>query len=416
MGTLATQKRISFFGNFGRQNLGNECTLQAIIYNISKYLPDAEINCICPNPEDTSARYNIPAFLMSEHHAKGFNSRVWPWQNNPLMRLLRRVLIRIPTELLQWIKAFKTLKGTDMLVMTGTGMLGDFGIGPFDLHYEIIKWSIIAKLRRCKLLFVSVGAGPIDHPLSRWLVKLALSLADYRSYRDSFSKQYMESIGFERNDDRVYPDLAFSLPTAMMPECNSRDRQRPIIGIGLMEYYSKACDPQRGENIYHGYIEKLATFVTWLLEHKHTVRLLIGDVLYDKRVKQDVKELIEKNGLKFEKAQIIDEPVSSVEQLLSQLETTDIVVATRFHNILLALMLNKPVVSISYHEKNDLLMAGVGLEEYCQHIDQFDVDKLIKQFTTLEENAESLKPKIKQKTEAYRKALDDQYACIFNIV
>jgi len=34
-----------------------------------------------------------------------------------------------------WLKAFRTLKGTTMLVMTGTGMLSDFGIGPLDLHY-----------------------------------------------------------------------------------------------------------------------------------------------------------------------------------------------------------------------------------------------------------------------------------------
>jgi polysaccharide pyruvyl transferase WcaK-like protein len=54
-----------------------------------------------------------------------------------------------------------------MLVMTGTGMLGDVGILPFDLHYDILKWSIMAKLRRCKLLFVSVGVGPMRHPLSR---------------------------------------------------------------------------------------------------------------------------------------------------------------------------------------------------------------------------------------------------------
>jgi len=32
---------ISFFGNFGTQNLGNEYTLQAIIHNVHKYLPDA---------------------------------------------------------------------------------------------------------------------------------------------------------------------------------------------------------------------------------------------------------------------------------------------------------------------------------------------------------------------------------------
>lgn len=123
MSTLATRKRISLFGNFGRQNLGNECTLQAMIHNVHKYLPNREINCVCIDPKDVSARYNIPGFPMSDRYAKRLDSRVWSGQRNVLRRLVRRVLIRIPMELLQWVKAFKILKDTDMLVITGTGML-----------------------------------------------------------------------------------------------------------------------------------------------------------------------------------------------------------------------------------------------------------------------------------------------------
>ena len=34
---------ITFFGNFGTQNLGNECTLRAIIQNTRKHLPMATV-------------------------------------------------------------------------------------------------------------------------------------------------------------------------------------------------------------------------------------------------------------------------------------------------------------------------------------------------------------------------------------
>src|SRR2546425_528780 len=137
-----TQTKICFFGNFGTQNLGNESTLEAMIHNVRRYLPDATVSCICTDPEDTSARYSVSAFRMSDRFRKEFKWRALAWRNNPVIRLLRRILIRIPAELIQWIKAFRTLKGVGMLVMTGTGMLGDFGIRPFDLHYEILKWSI----------------------------------------------------------------------------------------------------------------------------------------------------------------------------------------------------------------------------------------------------------------------------------
>lgn len=153
--------------------------------------------------------------------------------------------------------------------------------------------------------------------------------------------------------------------------------------------------------------------MTWLLENKYTVRVLIGDILYDSSVKQDLMDLLKKHESSFEEGQIINEPIFTVEQLLSQLAGTDIVVSPRFHNIVLALMLNKPVISLSYNEKFDALMNEFGLAEYCQGIDHFDVDKLIEQFIKLEKNAENLKPRIKQKTEEYRRALDEQYAFIF---
>lgn len=410
-----TRKHISIFGNFGTQNLGNEYTLQAMIQSIRRYLPDATVSCICSNPDDTSARYDdVSAFRMSPRYGKGVKSRARARRNNALIRNLRRLLISIPAEVMHWLEAFKTLKGTNMLVMTGTGMLGDFGIGPFDLHYEILKWSIIARLRGCKVLFVSVGAGRIDHSLSRWLVKSALSLADYRSYRDGFSKACLESIGFNTSADFLYPDLAFSLPALDVADLRNHSGNGRVIGLGLMEYYGKACSREHGEDIYQDYLRKISAFAGWLLKQKYTVRLLVGDLLYDTRVKHDVITILNRDGWSYEEGQLIDEPISSVEGLLAQLAATDLVVATRFHNVLLALMLNKPVVSISYDPKNDALMAGVGLAEYCQHIEHLDVKKLIDQFIALEENNAILKPFIEQRAEEFRRRLDEQYTVIFS--
>jgi polysaccharide pyruvyl transferase WcaK-like protein len=351
---------------------------------------------------------------MSYRNAASFRSRAGRLSSNPLIRLARRLFIRVPLELLDWLKAFRALKGTHKLMMVGTGMLGDFGIGPFDLHYEILKWSIIAKMRRCKLLFVSVGAGPIDHPLSRRIVKCAISLADYRSYRDTFSQQYLDSIGFNASRDRVYPDLAFSLLRAEMPVSKSRARNGRIVGLGLMEYYGKDYNPERSQRIYQDYIEGVTHFAAWLLRHGYSLRLLIGDVTYDKGVRSDVLRLLQEQGVRFDPGQIIDEPVASVEQLCVQLTQTDMVVATRFHNILLALMLNKPVVALSYHEKVRSLMADMGLAEYCQDIAGLDIEKLIRQFINLQENADAIRSSIKRKADEYRMALDEQYGHICN--
>jgi polysaccharide pyruvyl transferase WcaK-like protein len=403
---------VSLFGNFGTHNLGNEYTLQATIHNVHKYLPQAEVSCICTSPREVTASHEVPAFPISDRLVKvstGEERRGW---KSAVAKFFRRLLVRLPRELARWIQAFRALKGTRMLVMTGTGMLGDFGIGPFDLHYEILKWSLLAKARRSKLLFVGVGAGPIAHRLSRWIVQGALSLADYRSYRDDFSKHYLASIGFDTRNDSVCPDLAFSLkPEPPVPPGQNRGGR--VVGLGLMDYYGNDPTGRSSEATYQQYLEQMTTFLAWLLERNYTVRLLIGDATYDTRIRGDVVKKLQERGIRYDQRQIVDEPIGSVEELIDQLAATDVVVATRFHNLVLALMLNKPVVALSYHEKIGSLMAGAGMAEYCQSIHGLEVDLLVQQFEKLEQNSQILKSSLEQTVEKYREMLDRQYLRIF---
>jgi polysaccharide pyruvyl transferase WcaK-like protein len=402
---------ITLFGIFGAQNLGNECTLQAMLQHARRRVPNARIHCICSNPSDTSARHDVCASPMSGRPRGG--SRRGRAGDHPAVRLLRAAVVRVPAEIRHCITAFQTLKASDMLVMTGTGMVGEFGIRPFDLHYEILKWSIIAKLRGCRVLFVSVGGGALASPLSRWLVKAALSLADYRSYRDAESKTYVDSLGVDTRGDGVYPDLAFSLPPLDDVAAPARGTEPPVIGVGLMDYYGAACRQDAGEQTYRAYVETVTTFVAWLLHHGYRVRLVIGDVKYDTRVRQDVLSSLRARGTTGDSTQLLAEPIRSVDELLAQLAGTDLVVATRFHNVLLALMLKKPVLSISYHPKNDSLMRAVGLGDYCQPIDRLDVDRLIAQFRALERNKPAVISALEPRIDEYRRRLDEQYTAIF---
>jgi len=401
------RNKISLFGHFGQINFGNESTLQAILYHLHRHIPDAETTCICTYPDVTTRTYNIDAVPMTGVFVKP----LW-LRGNPAARFLRKIIIGIPSELYRWLAAIRILKGMGMLIVPGTGLLTDVcglsGWGP----YTMFKWSLVAKLCRCKLLFVSVGAGPVYSALGKYFVKSALSLADFRSYRDNASLEYLKGIGFPTNSDRVYPDLVFSLPEAVITSDNSEKKRRSVVGLGLMEYYGKPSVDSPGNATYLAYLENLVVFLRWLLAHEYDARLLIGDV-GDRRVTEEFKSLLKERSLIYDEARIIDEPVSSVEHLISQLAATDIVVATRFHNVLLALLLNRPVISISFHHKCASLMSEMGLGEYCHDINHMNAGRLIEQFQDVERNAEKLKPVIRQKVEQSRKALDEQYSLIF---
>ena len=413
-GVLADERadrpeRIAFFGNFGMQNLGNESTLAAMIKNARQRLPDAELTCICPDPQDTSARHGIAASLLSYRFSREFAAR--PASSNPVVGFVRRLCVRLPSEVLELFRAFRALRGVTMLVMTGTGMLSDFGIRPLGLHYEILKWSLLAKLRGARLMFVSVGAGPIALPLSRFLVKLALSLADYRSYRDDFSRSYLKEVGFDTGGEEVYPHIAFSLPMRARSPAGGDGR---VVAVGLMDYYGSRASSRVGEEAYLDYVSKVAKFVSWLVEHDYRVRLLIGDVTYDRRSVADVLQMLRAWGTPSRDGQIVAAPVASAERLVEELAGTDLVVATRFHNVLLGLMLGKPVVALSYHPKLAALMEAMGLSQYCHEVDHLDVERLIEQFTDAERNRARLAAAVERRSAECRRALDRQYQAIFD--
>ena len=91
---------------------------------------------------------------------------------------------------------------------------------PPELPLDVLRWSLAARLAGARLVFLSVGAGPIDQTWSRRFLRLAVSLAHEVSYRDSRSQDFMASIGRDVGSDRVLPDLALALD----PPDRSRDR------------------------------------------------------------------------------------------------------------------------------------------------------------------------------------------------
>ena len=398
--------KVSFFGHFGSANSGNESTLLAILSRLRALFPEAEFRCICTNPESFAARDGIEAVPITSRTAK-----IWD-RDIPVAKRVLLAFAGVGAELRQYACAFAMLKGTDMLIVPGTGLVTDaFGLAHFG-PYNQFKWVLMAKLRRCRVLFVSVGAGPIDRTLGRALVKASLSLADYRSYRDDASREYLRGIGFRSDRDRVYPDMVFSLPEALLSNGHPRpQRKRRVVGLGLMVYAGKysAVDPR--PETYRVYLESLAAFATWLLEHDYDIRLLLGDG--DTNVIEDFRSVLRERLGSNGEERIVERPIVSVQDVLGELAATDVVVATRFHNVLLAMLLNKPVIAIAFHHKCSSLMRDMRLSEYCHDIEHMDVDRLIGQFIRLEQNREAVKSTIRQGVGEARAAVDEQYDLLF---
>ena len=395
--------KVSLFGNFGVANLGNDATLLVVVSRLRLLFPDGELCCICTAPENVAATHELEAV---PHTRRGV--RIWD-RSLRLGERLRTASAGLSEEVHEYARAWRVLKDTNLFIVPGTGLLTDAwglaGWGP----YGLFKWSLVAKLRGCRVMFVSVGAGPIQSALGRRLVKWALSFASYRSYRDLESKRVVGDLGIDTREDPVYPDLVFDLSRPANSTHSAPTRDRAVVGVGLMEYAWRYSASSPTDDTYGHYIASLAAFVRWLLDRDHDVRLILGDS--DSAAIDDLRVLLPHEG--STDARVSFHPAESVDDLLFQLDTTDVVVATRFHNVLFSLLLGKPVVALSFHHKCSALMEQMRLSEYCHDIHDMSTERLIAQFEAAVGDAEDLSRTITERVEVFRQALTEQYGRIF---
>lgn len=401
--------RIVLYGHFGSGNIGNDSSLEAMLHAIKQYRPSAEVICICTGPQVVRERFGIETREIGSTQY-GENQR----SANRLLSLFRKVWRRISAEVEFWVKRPHWFRRGDQFIVVGTGAVDDMSVKhPWNAPYELYKWCSVAKMGGARLIFLSVGVGPIVNRVSRFLMLRALRKADYRSYRETVAFDYLKSVGFDTSGDLLYPDLVFSLPKDSLPAPKVTGSTPLVVGLGLINYYGWGYDPQRGERTYQEYVSKIKCFVEWLLERGHTIRVICGDDV-DQRPVYEVMEFVT-NDKPGHMQNLIVERIPDVRELFEQIAQTDIVVASRFHNVLCSLMLARPVISLGYHAKNTALMADMGLEAYCQFIEDFTLEKLQAQFESYLSNLDRATQRIHQRQEQYRQLLDEQYRTVLQV-
>jgi polysaccharide pyruvyl transferase WcaK-like protein len=359
--------KIALLGLFGCGNTGNDGSLESMVSFLRQSTPEAELLCICPNPEIVSADLGIAAVRHGRVQMIGHWSAV-----------VNRRLADIPRNVLSALHLFKTMRGVRTLIIPGTGILDDFQETAFGWPFVVFRWCLAARLSGVPIAFVSIGAGPIKHPVSRWFLKSAVRMARYRSYRDDFSRDYLRDIGVDVSLDGRYPDLAFRLP---QPFPGSARQPGLNIGVGVMSYHGWSKNNADSGGIYESYLSKLAAYICWLTDQGHNVRLLTGDI-HDFPAIDDILEKLSASLSTSILGGITVARGGSLHELMAEIEKTDMVVASRYHNVVCALKMNRPVISLSYNMKNDYLLAQFG-QHHCQHIESFDIEALKQQTNTV---------------------------------
>jgi polysaccharide pyruvyl transferase WcaK-like protein len=398
-------KLIGLFGMFGTGNIGNDGSLESMVRLLRTVAPQERLLCICGNPAAVEKAFGLEAVPIYHKPERLAESRA--------VALLQRAAGRAT----MWLHAARQLRRLKALIIPGMGVLDDFSVSPLGLGWphDILSWSLLGRLMGVKVIFASIGAGPIRHPVSRWLMKAAARAAHCRSYRDTVSKAFMESIGFDTRNDPIYPDIAFRLPAPASTRAPAGEGQPLTIGVGVMAYCGWRNEAERGAQIYAAYLGKITRFVVWLLDRGHVVRVLMGDQADRRAVDDLVRAVRSRRPARAEEA-ILFTPAQTLHDVMQQIADTDLVVATRYHNVVCALRVGKPTISIGYAEKNDVLLAEMGLAGYCQDIERLDVARLETQTLRLISERPALEGRIRQAGARFQSRLREQEDLLASLI
>jgi polysaccharide pyruvyl transferase WcaK-like protein len=415
-----TQTRIALLHHTGGGNLGDDALMDVVIHNIGRRWPEADITALSMNPEDTVKKHGIPSYPIRSYtwgigygsarmgapqtSNHGFIGRLRT-TNNPAVRLLRAIL----RELAFLVASLRVLKFFDLLIVSGGGQLTERS-GPWGFPYAIFIWVLMAKAARVKCVFLNVGAGPLHHPLSKFFVRRALFAADYVSFRDEQSQALALKIGFT-GKGQVFPDNVYSLEVSS-PKVSLGRRGQPIVGIAPMPY--PFCDPREHPSdhqlIYEDFIAKMAVLASSMVKRSYSLELFGSDTGADPSAIEDLRTVLQ-NRHNISTPQY--EPVDSVGELLSRMSAMDYIVTCRFHGVVFAHILNKPVLAISHHPKVANLMNALGLSKYCVDIQTFDPIRLTDTFASLVGDTEEIKRSMAVSLARYRSQLAIQFDDLF---
>jgi polysaccharide pyruvyl transferase WcaK-like protein len=403
---------VGILGPYGTGNLGDAAIQDALVYQIRQQAPEICFCGISLNPQDTKTRHGIAAFPIDARAASSRLPRIarWALRGRSRFPILRAVqwclapLVRLTVEMAFTISVWAFAKRLQLLIVSGGGQIDDYWGGPSEHPFSLFRWTVVARMRGCKVLFLSVGGWELRSRLSRVLMRISLRLADYRSYRDETTREFVESIGV-RPPHHVFPDLAFGYPVPADGQRAGRAATRLVIGLCPIaaETFSTADDPQ-----YARYLDRLAEFASSAVERGHEIRLFASQVKMDSPVAAALTDRVKKSLSEVESQRVRYLAVESVQDFVSAAREVDVVVASRLHGVLLALVATTPVIAVSYHRKVDVLMEQFDLTPFCVKLQQLGDGALSTCFNELVPNRADLIERIQGHLAACRRALQQQ--------
>jgi polysaccharide pyruvyl transferase WcaK-like protein len=409
--------RIGVIYPSGWGNLGDEAILQAAFEGLRRRWPDVVLRAFTLHPERTAANHDVEAEFLTGVSRPNFLSARGdgPFPVRAARGLARRTR-RIPMagtlcafaadltaalvfEASSLRSAWRWLRTADLLLAAGGGQLDAVWGGTWGQPYALARWAWLARRARVPFAFLSVGYGGVPTRLSRRLLGYAVSRAAYCSVRDSGSHFLTMQLGVDV-DLPVVPDLAF----ALKPGSPLRPRRPGYdVGVSPMVYMRSGSWPNGNPVEYQRYVALWADLVSDRVARGDRVHLFVTDPA-DMEAVRDVLARLDDAA----RAGCSVADATTPDALLDFFRRLDVVISSRLHGVLLAIVAARPVLALSHERKVRALMSDAGVASFCTDLTTANMDQITERLGDLTDQLDPCARRLREYVTLARAAVRQQ--------
>lgn len=332
--------KIGIVGNYGNNNQGDEAILEGILNQLTNRFPVTreELLVFTNSPEQTKEKFGVQ------------------------VRKLYYKKKTAPTTLLATVRKHRSvIRELDLLIIGGGGILMDLYTHSLVLFGMYGK---IARYTKTPYVIFSAGAGPIETVKGKVILRSLVNQAELVTVRDKASVDVLKSIGVNR-DISVIADPAFYVQP---PESKKTVEEEKTIQVGVtaVPYFHADYWPTEDKEKYENYVTGMVKNLESLLQASPKIRINFFATKHpqDTAVSKDIKNRIPSNN----RCKVYDVRLDQSE-ILKKLKEQDIVIGTRLHSLILALVVQKPIIGVAYHHKVKDFMNDIGCQDYLISMD-----------------------------------------------
>lgn len=322
-------KRVVISGFYGFHNIGDEAILMTLTNQLRKMNPDVQITVLSHNPPETEEKFGVKA-------------------------IDRRNAFQV----------FSAILKTDVLLSGGGSLLQD-DTSARSIHYYLAVLKMGVWLGK-KVFLVSNGIGPLIRPQNRRRVARLLNHIQYSTVRDAGSYKLLMDIGVKPEKVSVSADLVIGMDCespeegrAILEKLNFAESDRKKVAVAIRQKDFRTEERR----------EKLVRLANTLAEH-HTVVFVPFYYKNDTKIYEDIHDRVNQN------VYFITDKYHS-KTFMSLIENFDLLIGSRLHSLIFALVAEVPFLGISYDPKIDHFLESIGKKAICS-MAGFDDQALIR--------------------------------------